>query len=311
MGKITGCVALFTLMVCFIQPQEPGKIYLSVDQGKNWRRVDTGLPQHVTINDFVKANDTVFAVTDAHGVFVSTNHLESWYASNAGLPEEIKIDAITVFKNKIYLESNGQGIFVSDDGANHWHASNNGLKDLTVRVFHGFKSKLLAGTNHGIYISMDKGKSWSLSSPEYQINGITSVNNNIFMATNKGILVSYDLGSTWEIIYDKSAVHNIASNNSLIYAMTYGEGILRTTYGNMLSEYEWKKADDGLPNLYTFQVKGWENELFAGQWDGIYKSINKGERWEKSSRGLPDEKPFKELLITEFGIIAGAGMEKK
>jgi len=44
---------------------------------------------------------------------------------------------------------------------------------------------------------------------------------------------------------------------------------------------------------------------------GIYESENDGESWTKSSNGLPLDAPMRELIVTDFGIIVGAGLNKR
>jgi photosystem II stability/assembly factor-like uncharacterized protein len=278
-----------------------GAIFFSKDMGETWKRMDKGLPQKAIINDFAFTKGIILAGTEAHGLFLSTDNLNSWQASNNGLPPNVKIDAVEVFENKIILGSNKHGIFISNDNGKSWYASNDGLKNLTVRCLHTSGMKILAGTNDGIHISTDKAKSWKQVFPNEQINGFTSLNGKIYAGFTKGVLLSANNGEIWKSILYKSAVHNISNDGEYVFAMCYGPSVLKTKDDGI----NWIKSDTGLPNLYTFQIENIGYRLIAGQWDGIYKSDDHGQSWSKSSRGLPTGCAFKELLITEFGIITG------
>ncbi len=287
--------------------KENGRIFLSIDRGESWQRADNGFPQDATVNDFAYANGLYFAGTDANGVFISQDNLKSWYKSNDGLPADVKIDAVETLKSEIILGTNKNGIFISEDEGKNWHVSNNGLTNLTVRCLYLFGLKIFVGTGDGIFVSDDRGKSWKHIYSGKQINGITSLNDKIYAGHNMGTAISIDSGKTWNSIYDHSGFHNISNDGVHLFGMLYEPAVLKSLDGGL----HWTKSDFGLPNLYTFQITNVGNRLLAAQWDGIYKSDNKGDRWVKSSEGLPVDQPFKELLVVDFTIVAGAGMIPK
>jgi hypothetical protein len=63
------------------------------------------------------------------------------------------------------------------------------------------------------------------------------------------------------------------------------------SYNELLSSKDgetWQSRQNGLPkNLYTFNVLNYNNIVFAGQWDGIYRKTNDSDKWEFSGKGLP------------------------
>ncbi|MRG46904.1 hypothetical protein GFS24_17415 [Chitinophaga sp. SYP-B3965] len=279
---------------------QDGRIFLSKDSGTTWKRMDEGLPQKAVVNDLLSVKGIVLAGTQAHGLFISEDQLNTWHASNRGLPKDIKIDALEVFENRILLGSHKHGLFISNDNGKNWFPSNTGLTDSTVRCFYIYETRILAGTNNGIYISTDKGRSWRNIFPNRQINGITSLKDKLYVAGGDGVILSSNKGETWKFIYRKATVHNISSNGAYVFAMSYEAKVFKTNDDGI----SWLKADSGLPNQYTFQIKNIGQRLIACQWDGVYRSDNNGNNWTKSSQGLPPFKPFKELLITDMGVIA-------
>lgn len=290
--------AIFSI-ICNTALAQEGRIFLSLDSGSTWKRMDAGFPQQAVVNDLAYTKGVVLAGTQAHGIFVSRDELNTWQASNQGLPKDIKVDAVEIFENRMLLGSNKHGIFISEDNGRSWQASNTGLTDLTVRCLYTFESRILAGTNNGIYISTDKGKTWRNIFPRRQINGITSLNGKLYVAGVDGVILSLNKGETWKFIYRKATVHNISSNGTYVFAMSYEAKVFKTNDEGV----SWLKADAGLPQLYTFQVKNIGRRLLACQWDGVYKSDNNAGTWTKSSQGLSTGKAFKELLVTPFGVI--------
>lgn len=280
-------------------PLAARKIYRSVDQGESWQSVDNGFPQAAVVNDFAFYNGMYFAGTDAHGLYVSKDRLRSWTKVGTGLPKDIKIDAVEGMDNVLVLGTNQHGIYISTDNGASWHAGNNGLTNLNVRCLYMQGSSILAGTNDGIFISRNSGKSWKQFFAGKQINGITALNGKIYAGINKGVLLSVDNGDKWRSIYDGHTLHNIANDGEYVFALCYGPIVLKTKDDGA----HWIKSDAGLPNLYTFHIKRTGKRLIACQWDGIYKSDNNGNSWEKSSNGLPPKMAFKELLVTDDGVI--------
>lgn len=300
MPRVFLITAIFSL-ICNIASAQDGRIFLSKDSGNIWKRMDQGFPQEAVVNDLAYTKGLVIAGTQAHGVFLSHDELNTWQASNQGLPKNIKVDALEIFENKILLGSFKHGLFISEDNGRSWRATHKGLTDSTVRCIHTFETRIIAGTNNGIYVSTDKGKTWRNIFQRRQINGITSMNGRIYAAGADGIFLSVDKGDGWQIIYRKASVHNISSNGTYVFAMSYeGTGKILKTNDDGAS---FLKADAGLPAKYTFQVEKIGQRLLACQWDGVYKSDNNANTWTKSSEGLTPDKPFKELLITPFGVI--------
>ncbi|SDF03150.1 sialidase family protein [Chitinophaga filiformis] len=281
-------------------PVVAGRIYRSVDQGESWQHIDKGFPAAAVVNDFAFHKGMYFAGTEGHGVYVSKDHLRSWNKTGTGLPADIKIDAIEGIGDVLVLGSNQHGIYVSTDNGAGWHASNDGLTNRTVRCLYVYGTSILAGTNDGIFISRNKGKTWKHVLADMQVNGFTALNGKLYAGVNKGILLSVDNGDSWRSIFNAHTLHNISNDGEYIFALCYGPIVLKTKDDGA----HWIQSDKGLPELYTFQLQRTEERLIACQWDGIYKSDNNGGSWEKSSNGLPPGLAFTELLITNDGIIA-------
>lgn len=135
-----GDVAFNTITTIHESPVRFGMLYCGTDDGKIWRSTDAGY---------------------------------SWEPCFNGLPKRLWVSRITASSHKmerVYASLNGYRydnfhpyIFVSDDQGNHWKNISSNLPDEPVNVIREdpVQEKFLyAGTDNGIYMSMDGGESW-------------------------------------------------------------------------------------------------------------------------------------------------------
>lgn len=286
-----------------------GVVYRSSD-GRTSSSFNQGIPGDATISGFQAKGNKLFASTDFHGVFVSVSGVNQWQPVNLGLPDQVDVNAITVLNDMLIIGTNKHGIFISSDDGRLWNQSNDGLPNIPIRSLINVKDNLFAGTDKGIYVSPDNGLSWRHQYGTGQVNGFTYLNNKIYAALVDGAIMSDDNGTSWKYIYKPNTLHDISNDGLFIYAMTLGVGLLRTNNDGRT----WEKANGGFPayNFYTFEVKSLTKELYAAQWHGIYKSMDRGDHWSRINtgvNGLPDSTAFMTLEVTDFGILIGTGLK--
>ena len=100
-------------------------MFLSTDEGANWKAVNTGLTKLDILSLSIIGN-SFWAGTKGGGVFLSTSRGENWVALNDGLTD-LNVVCITGLGSKVYLGtggnrvgtvSSGSGAFISDSAAN-------------------------------------------------------------------------------------------------------------------------------------------------------------------------------------------------
>jgi photosystem II stability/assembly factor-like uncharacterized protein len=152
---------------------------------------------------------------------------------------------------------NGNGIFKSTNGGTTWSAVNVGLTPVTgltsVSVFTLqidplAPQVLYAGTDQGVYKSTNGGAIWrSVGLPTQQVRGLVldpQVPSTIYAGTlafsGSGIFKSTDSGASWRLM-------NSGLNNTSVWTLA---------------------IDSSNPTV-----------LYAGTYQGAYKSINRGDSW--------------------------------
>ena len=183
-------------------------IVKSTDGGLSWRESGTGFPS----GTHTSVHDVGFDPTDPSIIYISTTHEEL-----GGQKAEKTL-----------------GVYKSADKGETWTAVNNGLKTLdvdSVQVNH--KGVVFAGTDDGVFISRNKGESWSQTSldKEVEIIAIDPIGT-IFVGTKKnGLFVSFDDSATWSRVESvpEAYVSGIAidAKGTTIYAVVNGVGVFK------------------------------------------------------------------------------------
>jgi photosystem II stability/assembly factor-like uncharacterized protein len=202
-----------------------GGVYTSNDFGTSW--VGSGIKGLKVISLSFKDN-IILAGTAGSGIYVSTNHGSTWSKSDSGLASGVNIFTLFVEGNYIFAGTNN-GVFRSADNGVHW--SRMGIEMDYGNGVYAFTSvglKIFAGTyGGGIYISTDKGDSWTQNNIGiyYYIVSSFQVHKGIIYAGGYGIYSSVDTGSTWKNAGTgfswNSVYKSIAIGGNILFASSF------------------------------------------------------------------------------------------
>ncbi len=165
-------------------------IFLSPDSGVTWDEAYTG--SLTPISWAAGINGYVYAGTDS-GVLRTTDNGNTWVLLNNGLTNDL-IFSLSVNQNGIaYAGTGGGGINVSSDGGNSW--SYLGLTNRRIWSIDLISSnQIFAGTDSGVYSSLDGGRTWISENgglTDLYINSVVlSPNGYLFAATGSGVFKS-------------------------------------------------------------------------------------------------------------------------
>jgi hypothetical protein len=142
--------------------------------------------------------------------------------------------------------------------------------------------KILVGTQNGLYVSTDNGKSFSSFNKglsDYNITGIAKVSNNFFIGTREGGLYYGNLETkAWISLSDRvdcPTVTSVSSEGNTIYVTSICSGFHVSFDGGKT----WTERNGGLPTLKTTSfVKTPSQRCFLGtDGYGLFYSDNLGE----------------------------------
>ena len=221
------------------------------------------------------SQDKTLFITVRHNLFKSPNGGKSWIRLTNGLDSRCFLGSLAISqqtKDVLYLSTVadwqatsllwwGDGIYKSVDSGASWQKVNNGLKTLSIDLIavspYSDEIVFAAGEKGALYKTEDGAKTWHQVMPDS--NKITAIgffpdnNDRIIIGNDKGtIYISNNEGETWErkfIFKGKGAIKGIAISP-------------------LFSEDE------------TFFV--------AIQKKGVFKTIDGGQSFQVSNRGLSD-----------------------
>jgi len=296
-----------------------GKVFLSTDDGTNWRRVGIGLWDQI-VTALAESHDeagrtNLFVGTERvfgseRGVYLSTDNGTNWTTANTpfGVFNQIVQSGTNLF-------AGGWGVFRSTDNGSSWTAVNTGLPlqfpyDSTqgyaeVAALAVSDTKLFAGIgNHGVYRSTNDGTSWTavntgLRNPydttQYYGASAFAVNGTKVFALASGVFLSTNYGTNWipaASLTPPYAVSALAVSGTNLYAGTGTGGVFLSTNDGT----SWTSINTGFPKavvdttrycgVHAFAVSG--TNLFAGTDGGVSLSTNAGASWTEVNSGLPN-----------------------
>lgn len=298
-------------------------VFKSEDAGATWYPARLGLTNLYINSMAIDPTDSsvLYAGTYHKGIFKTTNGGASWFAINDGIQKSAIVYTIAVdpkSSNYVYIGTRGVSddgnapwagiLYRSDDGGETWHKeltqiggedSEDWIYSIAV-VPHSPKVVLAASHEHGVYISTDRGNTWSTRS-----EGITDSSGRAVLIDPRyyspftgyygvwhrtGVFKTTDSGESWYLKDSGIAGAKIyamalaASNPRYLFAATFGSGILTSSDAGSSWTGEHGPADD----IYSVASDpNHRSVLYAGTVDeGTFKSTDTGNSWKLSQKGL-------------------------
>ena len=249
---------------------------------------------------------------------VKADETYQWVQTNNGLFDRTVTMLAIDPKNPqvIYAGTNGAGVFKSKDGGINWTEINDGLKSSEVKFLavDPVNTQIIyvstSSFNGGLFKSTNSGESWiqtGLTNNDIEYIIIDHKNPQMLYAIASpgvGVFKSTDGGNSWtrineegEIVSGLSGelVYSIAMDPidaNIIYAGTSKESLFSKGifFKSINGGKDWVKLDTGLKcdrvSAITVDPLN-SNIIYVGtRVDGVFKTLDGGQRWEKVSNGL-------------------------
>ena len=273
-----------------------GGVSRSDDSGNSWFQCNSGLTD-LFVSSLLYHNGYLFAGTNG-GVFRSSNNGLSWIPVNSGIYPPIT--SLMYINNKLFAATQNYGILVSTDNGSNWSrlkgffdlsqgyplVSYFGYRGETVnslacKIYSSSQSLFVAGTNGGVYRSVDWGTSWDGSGiTSEKVNSVLinpATVSEIDAGTDNGVYYSTDYGRSW----NSSGLMNVRVNSIWEKGGVMIAGTTQGIYFGDLFKLMWTPL--WLDPVNTVIVFG--NYLYQATSTGIYLWDEHG-GWLSDSYGL-------------------------
>ena len=261
-----------------------GGVFRSTDGGKTWNKVgNTVLNPYLTyVKCFAEDSDgNIYAGAGweepGYGVlFISSDSGKTWKKTSL---QNVNVSDITIVNGTIYAAT-WRGVFKSSDKGSSWQPVNNGLSiDTTIyAIEHAPNGDIFIGSKFlGVRRLPYGSNSWEQTKlTQVPIYAINTIGQTVFVCSQLGIFRSSDLGASWKFV-QTGTCYGVTKDSSYIFAVFMGAGVMRSSDGGDT----WEYANQGLLGYTIAIASGPDGALYVADADGVYKSTDFGQTWEK------------------------------
>ena len=299
-------------------------VFLSRDAGQTWTRITP--KDHPDLRNI---ESLAFDPDDPRVLYAGSWHLAwrtrdggaNWAPIHAGMIDDSDVMTMTVLRDdsRVLYATACSGIYRSEDGGDNWTK----LKGIpfTSRRTRAFaltrdESLLLAGTTDGLWISDDRGRTWTKSPDrDLVINAVlVQRDGSILLGTDEaGIVRSTDQGRTWVAsntgFAERFALQLLFDPEGRLVVATWGAPRYGGVYMSGGIGRPWVHLYEGLERHQVLSVALLEGGILAGTEDGLFFRSPDAKSWEPLPVRIDGKvvKPrLAELLVLKSGTILAA-----
>ena len=261
-------------------------VFKSTDGGQTWQDISRGLPENLQAEDIRRdgffANESGLYVRTENGIYHSKPTATGSFWEKEIFPD--KLGSIAPVKMGI-LAYNDYGQFLQKlNATGDWSPIYSNFKEKEVlTVFESAGGTAFIGSNHGLFKSINSGKTWKQVYTGGWVMKLVESNGVLLATSLNGILRSADQGESWDCVINEGGVGiAVECINGGFAAITYNTKSMtrrvRTSYDGGKT---WQPIDAGLKAQLSMAsiIQVGEN-LFCGHPTGIFRSADKGKTWK-------------------------------
>jgi hypothetical protein len=301
-------------------------VFRSSDNGAYWTRVHSGLITEIVRDMLVLDSSIILGIGNV--LYRTTDEGTSWTENSMGIADDVITEKFAILPgdpaNIFAALDYTHGVVRSTDNGLSWTPVNSGLsgtmKTLITCPNGSGGIDLFAGTRDGVFLSTNKGNSWT-GSLDSNVTAIAAdtLSRRIFAGTNRGLFSSTNKGASWSLVDTNLTSLSLADTNYVtalavvhygindvrIFAAFDDHGVYRSTNDGK----SWDLCNYGLDNnvytyVNTFLLVG--DNLLAGENDGgtyILDSYNL--IWQNIGIGLSVDK-VNAFAVTKTNLFVGS-----
>ena len=274
-------------------------LYVSHDGGHAWKRTGrTVLGGGITCVAMARDGLTVFAGTQDNGLFVSRDGV-TWTKVTLPFGSEPLVAGIAVNRideARIAVCVTGSGVGVSADGGKTWTRSRAGSVPsdcAAVEFVPGQGTGLVMGTQSGVLCFSQDGTAWRVVR-ELPVGGhvfaLAQVGDRLLVATSHGVLSSPD-GTAWQ--ESSTGITNLTLTG-LAVSPVQPDTLFAATddgvYRSVDAGGSWSRSSPSEGALSVLVLSD-GNTVLAGTADGrVLRTADSGRTWSHVTRGIPGMK---------------------
>jgi photosystem II stability/assembly factor-like uncharacterized protein len=273
----------------------PGGVFRSTDGGATWRESNFGIPSFEVADPVLQGYyslaldptqpNRLYLSIYRQGVFVSENGAATWrplgtYGANQELMKAELTHIAADNSGRLWLATTDQGIFLSTDGGSTWTPRSDGLGTNEILTLQTSRAgQVFAGTaGYGVYMLEAGAEEWQ----------------------HLGMAIGIGEWDPWDRrLYQYGSFLFDPVDQERVYLGHFPGGFFISEDGGA----SWESSNNGMGNdgIFSLTVHPEDpNVLFAGTYNGIMRSDDRGEHWSDTSSGMPAEQwPFSVVIDSQ------------
>lgn len=271
-----------------VAPGVTNIILQSLDGGRTWQDISSGLPENELPEDFFAGESELYLRVN-NVMYRSQSKLKTPVWEKESAPD---LGSASIAFNRsgvIAYNADGQ-IYQKTSAAKSWLPIYTNFKKHSMQTF--FETSdgtLFLGYINSLYKSADKGKNWKQVFNDGCIMDLVESEGVLIGTSQNGIMRSTDNGDHWECVISEGGVGIAVERiDGGFAAIAYNTKIKsRRIHLSLDRGKTWRAIDEGLqPSLSISSIKQMGKYLICGHPDGIFRSSDLGKTWNMVHRNV-------------------------
>ena len=265
-----------------VKPGATNIIFQSKDGGETWQDISHGLPENDQPEGFFAGESDLY-LRVKNVIYRSKSNLESpvWEKEKALDP---RCSSIAFTRSGATAYNYDGDIYQEVAFTRTWLPIHKNFKKQSMRtIFETLDGTIFLGSDHGLYKSIDDGKSWRQVQNEGWVMEMVESDGVLVATGQNGIMRSTDNGEHWEWVIREGGVGIAIEriNGGFAAISCNSSTISRRMRVSFDTGKTWQAIDEGLePSLHVSSVKQMGGYLLCGRPEGIFRSSDMGKTWQ-------------------------------